>query len=79
MAVLYDPRYHTFVSWADLMVEQFASNQLEIPNQKTDWRQWGRGLKSIGVFANEAIPDPDQYGDWSDWASALINTMNGNV
>jgi len=79
MAVLYDPRYHTFVSWADLMVEQFASNQLEIPNEKTDWKAWGQGLKSIGVFSNEAVPDPDQYGNWSDWASALINAMNGNV
>jgi hypothetical protein len=29
--LLYDPRYHTFESWASLMCEQYAANQLEIP------------------------------------------------
>jgi hypothetical protein len=43
--LLYDPRYHTFESWASLMCEQYAANQLEIPNQYTDWKMWGNGLK----------------------------------
>jgi hypothetical protein len=43
--LLYDPRYHTFESWASLMCEQYAANQLEIPNEHTDWKMWGNGLK----------------------------------
>jgi hypothetical protein len=39
--LVYDPRYHTFESWAALMVEQYAANQLEIPTPYTDWKSWG--------------------------------------
>jgi hypothetical protein len=48
--LLYDPRYHTFESWASLLCEQYAANQLEIPNQYTDWKMWGNGLKAIDIF-----------------------------
>jgi len=36
-ALIYDPRYHDFESWASLMCEAFASNQLEIPDKNTNW------------------------------------------
>jgi len=55
---VYDPRYHTFDSWASLMCEQYAAQQLSIPDANTDWKAWGAGLKAIDVFANEGIPDP---------------------
>lgn len=77
--LLYDPRYHTFDSWASLMVEQYAANQLEIPTESTDWRLWGNGLKAIDVFTNEAIPNTDQYANWNDWAEALLASMNPRV
>lgn len=76
---LYDPRYHTFDSWASLMCEQYAANQLEIPIGSTDWRLWGNGLKAIDVFTNEAIPDTDQYENWNDWAEALLASINPRV
>ena len=79
MAVLYDPRYYSFMSWADLMVEQFASNQLGIPNESTDWREWARGLNAIDVFANQGVPSPDIYDSWVDWAESVINCMDNNV
>jgi hypothetical protein len=30
----YDPRYHTFESWASLMCEQYAAQQLAIPDAR---------------------------------------------
>jgi len=62
--LVYDPRFHTFESWASLMVEQYAAQQLEIPTENTDWKRWGNGLKAIDVFANEAIPETDDFDDW---------------
>lgn len=77
--LVYDPRYHTFDSWASLMAEQYAANQLEIPNPYTDWKLWGNGLKAIDVFTNEAIPSTDNYDDWQDWAQALLGAINPPV
>ena len=77
--LLYDPRFHTFDSWASLMVEQYAANQLEIPTAQTDWRLWGNGLKAIDVFTNEAIPNTDEYENWFDWAEALLAAINPRV
>jgi hypothetical protein len=77
--LVYDPRYHTFESWAALMCEQYAANQLEIPSALTDWKLWGDGLKAIDVFSNEAIPSTEEYDDWSDWASALLASINPRV
>lgn len=78
-AQVYDPRYHTFDSWASLMVELYAAQQLEIPTQLTDWKTWGNGLSAIDVFTNEAIPRTDQYNDWQDWAEALVAAVNPRV
>lgn len=78
-ALVYDPRYHTFESWAALMVEQYAAQQLEIPTEQTDWKLWGNGIKAIDVFTNEAIPSTDNYDNWFDWAAALLGAINPNV
>ena len=74
--LVYDPRYHTFESWACLMCEQYAAQQLEIPHMATDWKSWAAGLNAIDVFANNAVPSPYSFDDWQDWASALLNTMS---
>ena len=76
VALVYDPRYHDFQSWASLMVELYGAQNLEIPNAQTDWVQWGEGLKAIDVFTNEGIPGPSVYGDWQEWAQALVNAVN---
>lgn len=75
-AYVYDPRYHTFDSWACLMVELYAPQNIEIPTPETDWRQWGNGIRSIDVFVNEAIPMTDTFENWFDWAQALVNAVN---
>lgn len=75
-ALIYDPRYHTFESWASLMVELYAAQQLSIPDALTDWKKWGDGLSAIDVFSNEAIPRTDQYDNWFDWAEALVAAVN---
>ena len=79
MALVYDPRYHTFESWAALMCEQYAAQQLEIPTANTDWKEWGQGLKAIDVFSNEAIPGTRNYDDWQEWAAQLVNSVNPAV
>ena len=75
-AQVYDPRYHTFESWACLMVELYAAQQLAIPDASTDWKLWGNGLGAIDVFANEAIPSPYNFEDWQEWAQALVGAIN---
>ena len=76
---VYDPRYHTFESWASLMCEQYAAQQLSIPDANTDWKTWGAGLKGIDVFTNEGIPAPYIFDDWQEWAEALVNAVNPAV
>lgn len=77
VALIYDPRYHTFESWASLMCEAYATQQLAIPTASTDWQTWAAGLKAIDVFNNEAIPGPYVFGDWQNWALAVMNAVNG--
>jgi hypothetical protein len=76
VALIYDPRNHTFESWACLMCELYAAQQLEIPTNQTDWKTWGRGIQAIDVFSNEAIPTPSAFNDWQEWAQALVNAVN---
>ena len=54
-AQIYDPRFHTFDSWASLMCELYAPQQLEIPHATTDWRKWGNGIRAIGPNALSPI------------------------
>jgi len=75
-ALVYDPRYHNFESWASLMCEAYAPQQLEIPTATTDWKLWADGLKAIDVFTNEAIPGAQGFNDWQLWAEALMNAVN---
>ena len=76
---VYDPRYHTFESWASLMCELYAVQQLAIPDANTDWKEWASGLKAIDVFTNEGIPGPFIYDDWHEGAEALVNSVNPSV
>lgn len=75
-APVFDPRYMEFTEWASLMCELYAGQQLEIPNERTDWKSWAIGLKGIDLFNNEQIPDPYTYDEWHNWAEALVLTMN---
>lgn len=79
VAQVYDPRYHSFESWASLMCELYATQQLAIPDANTDWKSWAAGLKGIDVFTNEGIPSPYNYDDWQEWAEALVNAVNPAV
>ena len=76
IALVYDPRYHTWDSWSSLMVEAYAAQQLSINTDEKEWRSWARGINAIDVFMNEAIPSPDYYENWQDWATALVNAVN---
>jgi hypothetical protein len=79
VALVYDPRFHTWDSWASLMCELYASQQLEIPSVEENWQQWAAGFKGIDLLANEAVPDPYAYGLWYDWAEAVVNAVNPTV
>ena len=74
-SLIYDPRGHTFESWACLMCELYATQQLAIPDANTDWYQWGEGLKAIDVFTPEGIPGPAVFNDWQDWAQAVVGAV----
>ena len=78
-ALIYDPRGHTFESWAALMCELYAPQQLEIPYPGIDWKAWGNGIKAIDVFTNEAVPNTDAFESWDLWAMAVVNAVNPSV
>lgn len=76
LALVYDPRNHTFDSWACLMVEAYGGQQLAIPSGEENWQEWASGLKAIDIFTNEGIPGPYNYNNWQDWAAALVGAVN---
>ena len=76
LALIYDPRGHTFESWAALMCEAYAPQQLMAPDAFTDWRMWADGLCALDVFMNSGIPTSLGYADWQDWASALVGAVS---
>lgn len=76
LAVVYDPRGHTWDSWASLMVEAYAEQQLEIPSGEATWKNWASGMKAIDLFANEQIPGPYIFDHWQDWATAVVSAVN---
>jgi hypothetical protein len=76
LALVYDPRGHTFQSWAKLMCEAYAAQQLMIPTDDTDWRMWADGLCALDTFTNNGIPTSLGYADWQDWASALVGAVS---
>ena len=78
-ALVYDPRYHTFESWAALMCEAYAAQNLQVPISDVDWKSWGAGLKAIDIFANEGIPEPYQFDEWDEWAAALVGAVNSRT
>lgn len=77
--IIYDPRGHDFVSWASLVTELFAANQMPYPTPQTDWREWGLSLYGAGVFAQDSTPDPYDFADWQDWAQRLVSIINLQV
>jgi len=76
LALVYDPRYHTWNSWSSLMVEAYSAQQLSANTPEEGWKEWAAGLKAIDVFVNEGIPGPYIYENWQDWASALVGAVN---
>lgn len=76
LAVVYDPRYHTWESWVSLMVEAYSAQQLSQSANEADWKEWAAGLKAIDIFTNEGIPGPYIYEKWQEWAEAVVNAVN---
>jgi hypothetical protein len=76
ISLTYDPRFHTFESWAVLMTEAYASQQLQIPNEALNWQEWAVGMSGIDIFANQGMPNPYQYDNWQTWAEHTINIIN---
>jgi hypothetical protein len=73
---IYDPRFHTFDSWAALVLEEFSAQQLAAPTNEKNWKEWAVGLNAISLFNNQAIPDPMYFNDWRDWAAAVMGAFN---
>jgi hypothetical protein len=77
ISVTYDPRFHTFESWASLMTEAYASQQLQIPHENMNWQDWAVGMSGIDIFSNQGMPNPYQYADWQTWAEQTVNVIQG--
>ena len=76
LALVYDPRFQTWDSWASLMCEAYAGQQLAIPAGEEHWKEWAASLKAIDVFVNEGIPGPYVFDNWQDWVSVVVGAVN---
>lgn len=76
ISVVYDPRFHTWDSWASLMCEAYAEQQLMIPASEDQWRDWADGMTAIGYFNNSGVPDSRNFENWQDWAQALVGIVS---
>jgi hypothetical protein len=76
IALVYDPRYHTFDSWAALIAESYAEQQLQIPNEDMNWQDWAVGMSGIDIFANQGFPSPYEFDKWDTWAANVVNIVN---
>jgi len=79
LALVYDPRYHTWDSWTSLMCEAYAGQQLQMNPSEENWKSWAEGLNAIDIFTNEAIPSPSRFETWQEWAQSLVNAVNQKV
>lgn len=77
IALTYDPRFHTFESWASLMTEAYSEQQLQVPNAEMNWQDWGVGMCGIDIFSNQGMPNPYQYDNWQTWAEHTVNVIQG--
>lgn len=76
LGLVYDPRGHTFESWSALMVEAYASQQLQMNLTEDNWKDFATGMLAIGLFNNDAIPQPESFNKWNEWAEAVVNIVN---
>jgi len=76
MTVAYDPRHQTWDSWASLMCEAYATQNLSIPDGEENWKGWAAGFVGIDLFAKDAMPDPYNFDDWQEWAVSVVNTLS---
>lgn len=76
LGLVYDPRGHTFESWSALMVEAYASQQLQMNLTEDNWKDFATGMLAIGLFNNDAIPQPEAFNKWNEWAEAVVNIVN---
>jgi hypothetical protein len=78
IGLVYDPRYHTWDSWASLMCELYATQNLMMPGPEDTWKDWANGLIAIDVFTNEAVPSSAGFDNWYDWAQQLVGAVNSS-
>ena len=76
LALVYDPRGHTFESWSSLMVESYASQQLQIGITEDNWQDWAVGMMNIAIFNDGSLPSPYAYSNWQQWAEEVVNVVN---
>ena len=79
MAQIYDPRFHTWDSWASLMIEAYADQQLPTPGAEKDWRSWAVALNGLNIFISQGVSDPDNFGTWQNWAEDMIETLGATT
>jgi len=76
LGLIYDPRGHTFESWAALMCEAYASQQLQMNVTEENWKDFALGLMGIAIIENGSIPSPYAYDKWNIWAEETVNVVN---
>ena len=79
LSVVYDPRHHTWDSWASLMCEAYAGQHLEIPSGEDNWKGWAAGFLANGLAGSAAVADPYQFEKWDDWAASVVNVITSRT
>ena len=79
LALVYDPRGHTFESWSALMCEAYAGQQLILDATEKNWQDWALSIMAIDLFQNNSVPSPYLFKNWNEWVESLVNAINQQV
>ena len=71
--IVYDPRYHTFESWASLMCEANANHGLISDVVEDNWLEWAEQFINVTDIAKDGAISPSIFVTWDGWATALLN------
>lgn len=67
----------TFQAWASTLFIDFSSENVPIPPDEKNWKDWAQVLVARNIFNNADIPSPYMFDDWQVWAMRVRQAVNG--
>lgn len=65
-----------FRRWASELQVDYSTEDVPLPPDEKDWKQWAQRLVERNVFQNDQIPNPLGFENWQDWAIRVVQVLN---